>query len=193
MHGYDGYETMTVERRGPILTIVLDRPEAYNAVNARMHEELSRIFVDVKRDPGARVVVLTGRGKAFCGGGDIDWIVFDGKKVGDISYLGDTAAVVSGGGGRDHFVFTNPETAGAVVIEDFSTREKLDFSALFDALGYDTAEERADAGANILSSVRDTVEGGEFGADGTYVYSHGVTIILEGVSAESLSESNFIF
>lgn len=74
MHSYDGYETLTVERRGPVLTIVLDRPEAYNAVNARMHEELSRIFADVKRDPDARVIVLTGRGKAFCGGGDIDWM-----------------------------------------------------------------------------------------------------------------------
>ena len=74
MRSYDSYKTIAVERRGSILTIILDRPEAYNAVNAVLHEELSRIFVDVRRDVDAKVVVLTGRGKAFCGGGDIDWM-----------------------------------------------------------------------------------------------------------------------
>lgn len=74
MKTYDRYETIAVERRGSILTIILNRPEAYNSVNALMHEELSRIFVDVRRDNDAKVVVLTGRGKAFCGGGDIDWM-----------------------------------------------------------------------------------------------------------------------
>lgn len=74
MQSYDSYETIAVERRGPVLTLVLDRPDSYNAVNARMHEELSRIFIDVKRDPQARVIVLTGRGKAFSSGGDIGWM-----------------------------------------------------------------------------------------------------------------------
>lgn len=71
---YDGYETIVAERRGRILTLTLNRPEQLNAVNARLHTELSRIFVDVRRDPEADVVVLTGAGRAFCAGGDIDWM-----------------------------------------------------------------------------------------------------------------------
>jgi len=74
MSNYDSYRTIAVERRGPVLTIILNRPDAFNAVNAVMHEELSRIFTDVRRDKDAKVVVLTGRGKGFCGGGDAGWM-----------------------------------------------------------------------------------------------------------------------
>ena len=74
MQNYESYKAISVERRGPVLTIILDRPAAYNAVNAELHTELSRIFTDVRHDDDAKVVVLTGRGKAFCGGGDIQWM-----------------------------------------------------------------------------------------------------------------------
>lgn len=71
---YDAYEMLSVARDGRILTITLERPDQLNAVNTRLHDELSRIFTDVKRDPEADVIVLTGRGKAFSAGGDIDWM-----------------------------------------------------------------------------------------------------------------------
>jgi enoyl-CoA hydratase len=45
-----------------------------------MHEELSRVFHDVDRDPGVRAVVVTGAGKAFSAGGDLQWI---GQQVGN--------------------------------------------------------------------------------------------------------------
>lgn len=68
------YRTIAFSRQGRVLTIHLDRPDALNAVNAELHEELSRVFVDAAADAESDVVVLTGNGRAFCAGGDIDWM-----------------------------------------------------------------------------------------------------------------------
>jgi enoyl-CoA hydratase len=74
MTGYERYQTIAVERRGRLLVLTLNRPEALNAVNAALHTELSRIFVDAREDPDCDVVMLTGSGRAFCAGGDLDWM-----------------------------------------------------------------------------------------------------------------------
>lgn len=52
----------------------INRPLELNVVNAGLHRELSRIFLDVASDDDADVVVLTGEGQAFCAGGDISWM-----------------------------------------------------------------------------------------------------------------------
>ena len=69
----DDYRTITFDRSGKILTVTLNRPDVLNAVNAELHEELSRLFYDLQQDQ-AEVIVLTGAGRAFCAGGDIDWM-----------------------------------------------------------------------------------------------------------------------
>lgn len=74
MNTYDQYETISFERQGRILTVTIDRPDVLNAVNARMHYELSRLFYDVATDADADIIVLTGAGRAFCAGGDLDWL-----------------------------------------------------------------------------------------------------------------------
>jgi enoyl-CoA hydratase len=71
---FDTYETMTFSREGRILTITLNLPEAMNAVNAKLHSELSRVFTDANSDPDSDIVVITGAGRAFCAGGDVDWM-----------------------------------------------------------------------------------------------------------------------
>lgn len=68
------YTTIKFSRRGRVLTATLSRPGAGNAVNAAMHEELSRLFYDLQDDADSDVLVLTGEGKAFCAGGDIPWL-----------------------------------------------------------------------------------------------------------------------
>lgn len=68
------YEQLSFERRGRILTIFMDTPESKNAVSKRMHRELSRVFEDADDDRESDIVVLTGRGEAFSGGGDINWV-----------------------------------------------------------------------------------------------------------------------
>ena len=71
---FDDYQCIRFSRQGRVLTMALNRPEQRNAVNARLHTELSRVFTDVQRDPDSDVVVLTGNGSAFCAGGDIEWM-----------------------------------------------------------------------------------------------------------------------
>ena len=73
MVDYSKYECIKVDRDGPILTITINRPEM-NPVNAQLHNELSHVFADANMDEEAKVVVLTGAGKAFCAGGDIKWM-----------------------------------------------------------------------------------------------------------------------
>ena len=68
------YEHIEFSYRDRILTVALNRPDALNAVNARLHGELSRVFYDVQQDADSDVVVLTGNGKAFCAGGDLKWM-----------------------------------------------------------------------------------------------------------------------
>ncbi|MGH2722768.1 MAG: enoyl-CoA hydratase/isomerase family protein [Actinomycetota bacterium] len=56
---------------GRVWRLVLDRPEARNAVSGPMLEELGRALGDAAADPEARVVVLTGEGSDFCAGADL--------------------------------------------------------------------------------------------------------------------------
>jgi enoyl-CoA hydratase len=68
------YETIVLTRKERLLTITLNRPEALNAVNLQLHEELADVFVFAASDPHSDVVVLTGAGRAFSAGGDLDHI-----------------------------------------------------------------------------------------------------------------------
>lgn len=71
---YESYRTLRITREGGILTVMLNRAEVLNAIDAAMHEELSRIFYDISLDDATKVVVLTGAGRAFCAGGDMTWM-----------------------------------------------------------------------------------------------------------------------
>jgi enoyl-CoA hydratase len=69
------YPGLEFERRDHgVLLITIARPEAMNATDAELHRGLSRIWDDVDDDPDTRVVVVTGKGKAFSAGGDLGWI-----------------------------------------------------------------------------------------------------------------------
>lgn len=71
---FNDYQCIRFSRQGRVLTLTLSRPQQRNAVNARLHHELSRVFVDAQRDADSDIVVLTGEGSAFCAGGDIEWM-----------------------------------------------------------------------------------------------------------------------
>ena len=70
---FASYQRVAASRAGRILTLALTGPSAVNAVDAQMHHELSRIFLDAQDDPDSDLIVLTGSGRAFCGGGDAAW------------------------------------------------------------------------------------------------------------------------
>jgi len=65
------YQSIEVSRDGDILILTLNRPDHMNAVNGQMHTELTDVFLDADNDPGSKVIVLTGAGRAFCAGGDV--------------------------------------------------------------------------------------------------------------------------
>jgi len=66
-----GYQTLIVEKTGAIATITMHRPEARNALDITMRQELLLALDEIERDESARVLVLTGAGGNFCAGGDV--------------------------------------------------------------------------------------------------------------------------
>ena len=68
------YQTIALSRQGRLLTITLNRPDTLNAVNREMHEELADVFNFAALDEHSDVVVLTGAGRAFSAGGDLEHI-----------------------------------------------------------------------------------------------------------------------
>jgi enoyl-CoA hydratase len=60
-----------VERRGAVLVVTMNRPEARNALTAEMMAGMKAAWDQVDDDPGIRACVLTGAGGAFCAGADL--------------------------------------------------------------------------------------------------------------------------
>jgi len=58
-----------------VATVTLDRPERLNALTFEVYRELRETFVALDTEPGVRAVLLTGSGRAFCSGGDVEAII----------------------------------------------------------------------------------------------------------------------
>jgi enoyl-CoA hydratase len=80
---YDLPDELVVEADGPVRTVIVNRPGELNAVNEALHWALANVWRQLAADRQARVVILTGAGRAFCAGGDLGWIT---------SFLDDPAA-----------------------------------------------------------------------------------------------------
>jgi len=65
------YETLLVDVTDNVATITLNRPEAYNALNLQLAGELFHAVLAADEGQEIRCIVVTGAGKAFCGGGDV--------------------------------------------------------------------------------------------------------------------------
>lgn len=74
MAGYEVPEEIVVEADGAVRIVRLNRPDALNAANHALHRGLADLWPQVDADAEARVVVLTGAGRAFSAGGDLDYI-----------------------------------------------------------------------------------------------------------------------
>ena len=72
---FSEYEQLRFDRRDHgVLLITMDRPDKYNAADEQMHGELARVWAEVSADPETRVAVITGAGRAFSAGGDLDMV-----------------------------------------------------------------------------------------------------------------------
>ena len=76
------YKTIETSLDGQVARVILDRPEVHNAFNDKMISELLEAFEEIAQEKKVRVVVLTGKGKSFCAGADINWL----KQVKDFTY-----------------------------------------------------------------------------------------------------------
>lgn len=82
---YSQFEHLRFERPSDgVLLITIDRPEQMNATNERLHGELGEIWPVISADPGTRVAVITGAGKAFSAGGDLEML---DAQVGDVDHV----------------------------------------------------------------------------------------------------------
>ncbi|UWZ84912.1 enoyl-CoA hydratase/isomerase family protein [Occallatibacter riparius] len=67
-----GEQTIEVENRGAVAWLWLNRPALHNALNEELIRELTLVMRGLRDDPAVRVIVLSGRGRSFCAGADIE-------------------------------------------------------------------------------------------------------------------------
>jgi 2-(1,2-epoxy-1,2-dihydrophenyl)acetyl-CoA isomerase len=68
------FETILYEKSGPIATLTLNRPERMNGMTNRMVQEAGDALAAAAEDRDVRVLILTGAGKAFCPGADLQLV-----------------------------------------------------------------------------------------------------------------------
>jgi enoyl-CoA hydratase len=69
---YANYQALNVRREGHVLHVTFNRPETLNAFDNVLHGEFERFVHELPRDEQTHVVVLSGAGKAFSAGGDVE-------------------------------------------------------------------------------------------------------------------------
>lgn len=76
-----GFESLRLEKRGPVARVALARAAVRNAFDDGLIAELTRAFGELAQDAEVRVVVLSGDGPSFCAGADVAWM----RKAGSYS------------------------------------------------------------------------------------------------------------
>jgi enoyl-CoA hydratase/carnithine racemase len=66
-------DVVTILRDDDIATVLLNRPEAFNAFNMELAERFAADLITLAADREVRGVIISGQGKAFCAGGDLKW------------------------------------------------------------------------------------------------------------------------
>ena len=85
------YEQITVEQRDDVVVITLSRPERLNAWTPRMSVEMTDVILSADDDPSVGALVVTGEGRGFCAGADIEAIFqarIDGDENADLAAAG---------------------------------------------------------------------------------------------------------
>jgi enoyl-CoA hydratase/carnithine racemase len=71
------YDTIIVEKRGRVGWLIFNRPQALNAMNARLMDETAQAWIELDSDPAVRVIVNSGIGRGFNTGADVKEIASD--------------------------------------------------------------------------------------------------------------------
>ena len=76
------YNTIEYKLENKVATVTLNRPEVRNAINTEMVDELLELFKYMADTDKVRVIVITGAGKSFCAGADMNWL----KSIAEYDY-----------------------------------------------------------------------------------------------------------
>lgn len=68
-------QSLLYQERGAIATITFNRPDRLNSLTFAVYRELIEVFAALRARDGVRVVVITGQGRGFCSGGDVEDII----------------------------------------------------------------------------------------------------------------------
>ncbi|HEV8128823.1 MAG TPA: enoyl-CoA hydratase-related protein, partial [Candidatus Eisenbacteria bacterium] len=71
-----------VDEATGVATITLNRPDRLNALTFEVYAELRDTFAALDAEPGVRAIVLTGSGRGFCSGGDVEEIIGELQEMG---------------------------------------------------------------------------------------------------------------
>jgi enoyl-CoA hydratase/carnithine racemase len=80
-----------------VAVLTLDRPDSLNSLTFAIYGQLERLFLDLEHDDAVKAIVLTGAGKGFCSGGDVEDIIgklFDANAAETLRFTRMTGAVV---------------------------------------------------------------------------------------------------
>lgn len=73
------FQTIQIVKDAGVAVVTLNRPDKMNAMNPQLHEEMTHVLDQLRYDDEARVIVITGAGKAFCAGIDLKEVFHDLK------------------------------------------------------------------------------------------------------------------
>jgi methylglutaconyl-CoA hydratase len=68
------YDTIKINMKQGVSTIFLNRPNVHNAMNEQLMKELIQCFDQLITDTTTRIIIITGNGKSFCAGADLNWM-----------------------------------------------------------------------------------------------------------------------
>jgi enoyl-CoA hydratase/carnithine racemase len=100
MQGAMSFQTILYSVEERILTITLNRPERMNAATVQMYEELIEAFDRADADDDVKAIIVTGAGKAFCAGADLERGADTWSNRSDFTDLSKQERYVGNGGGR---------------------------------------------------------------------------------------------
>lgn len=100
--------TVIYEKRNKIAYITLNRPDALNALDDELNDELWRVWHDFDADDSVEVAILTGAGKAFCSGADLKTFIPKWEKATMLDVRKNVATGIGGGITRGQHRITKP-------------------------------------------------------------------------------------
>jgi 2-(1,2-epoxy-1,2-dihydrophenyl)acetyl-CoA isomerase len=68
-------ESVTVSKAQGIASVMLNRPEAYNALDLDLVSSFAANVITLAAESAVRVIIISGEGKSFCAGGDLKWVL----------------------------------------------------------------------------------------------------------------------